>query len=390
MTDHASLPIRRGHTLTVAAYLASAALATLGCSAEVLEQDDIEVLEAMEERHGVEGVGVIRQAVMTKPYGAMDYIGNIPSNKETTWFDESQGVANGLRQGEQLMFWSSNKKIDGWACTESKLFGLGKTGDDYSPKWHVGLPWGSSTWNHFGDIDYTHNAVGSHDLLYAPLEYKGKAKQPRLAVYEVKPGTLDLLGYATLDADGDNYTKEAPWIASWKARTNTDRVLSSRFDIEKGEGVDLYDINVDVPGRKVTLSYQGAMKIVDDTGEEMWLGEIQGGEMNMGGDLFLLAQLGPKGSGVYVFEQEAIPGLNRWRLADYLYAQIKRKQEQLFECHGEEFEGITVGVIDPPGSGNTSHVHALLRNFECSGASDHTNFFKHWEAKKSTNAFRQR
>lgn len=415
MTDHdppttPRCPSRAAATLTLLSAVALAA-----CSAEVLDQDDIEVLEAQQERYGEpsEGVGVIRQAVMTEPYGDMKYIGNIPSDKETTWFDESQGVANGIRSDEQVMFWSSTRKIDGWAAPDSKLFGLGKTGDDYSPKWKTGLPsWGgSNTWNHFGDIDYAHNAQGTHDLLYAPIEYKGKGKYPRLVVYEVgKPGALKLIGYATLSAGGTNSSKEAPWVAAWKSDIPISRVVSSRFNIKKGEGVDLYDIDVDVSGRNVALSYQGVMKIVNDSGKDMWLSKIQGGEMNMGGDLFLLAQDGSKGPGVYVFEQEAVPGINRWRLADYLYAEIHPPSfdleigridadiplidvpfgDDLVSCLGEEFEGITVGLIDPPGSGNKSHVHALLRQFNCPGQGDDTNFFKHWEAKKNTNAFRQR
>jgi hypothetical protein len=152
----------------------------------------------------------------------------------------------------------------------------------------------------------------------------------------------------------------APWVAA--SKTEKDVLYSSAFDT--GTVIAYHDND---PGPGVRLDNGTAQTLLDSNSRPMSLTGVQGGEFNRAGRLFLIAE-GPN-PGVYGFVRGAA---GTYRKFDFYPADLKTSSE--------EFEGITVGLIDPPGANDRSQIHAVLNQ----GGNI---FFKHWVVSQHASDF---
>lgn len=136
---------------------------------------------------------------------------------------------------------------------------------------------------------------------------------------------------------------------------------------------------------KLNLSYEREVKLINSYGINMKLERIQGGEFSDSGHLFLLAEEGFKGSGIYIFD---VNGRNNTAI---FLNFIKMKTEG-----DQEFEGITIWDLDymTNNGGITGQIHAI--NYE----PDNCNlricpkvtwkfWFKHFQTNESINEYQE-
>jgi hypothetical protein len=319
-------------------------------------------------------IGVQQSELASNLYGTVTYLGDIPDNKKTSWFGDAQGVALGALNGQVVMFYADKQALYGREAQSSSQFGISQ--DMPAASWrYPGMPFAG--YNHYGDLDYVHNATpAGENILLVPLENSGHTN-PQLVVFSVgAQPTLTVQSTATLY---QSTTGEAPWVAAYKPDLRY--IFSSEFtasrvtryrDADPGVGVR-FDTSKPFPLTKGPLSDLRPLTLI----------KIQGGEFNAAGKLFLLAQDSNETSGaapgIYAFQFVAAPASSPFGAVSVL---------QLFDFYpielhldkSEELEGITLGLIDPPGANDRSQIHALLNQ-------DHEIFFKHWSVSQGTGDF---
>lgn len=323
-------------------------------------------------RSGAE-VGTLAQPLTSDVYGTVTYIGDIPSNKDTDgWFNHAQGVALAPQSGVINMFYSENGNIRGREAQSSSQFGISQSFP--SGTWHIqldSLPAGiPDSYDHFGDLDYVENAVGTTDLLYVPLEQSSQVNAPYVVVYSVTPPNGWVMQGTALLAE--NPSEQAPWISAWTP--NPRYLVTSAFTASATQMY--YDAT-----EGVGVSFNAAAETVELTTAgfaSLTLQRIQGGEFNKDGRLFLIAEDGPSDAGVYAFAfatatSGSFSGQLVLRQFDFYPATITAGRN-------EEFEGLTVGTIDPPGANDLSRIHVVL-------SQDGSIFFKHWNVSQNTGHF---
>jgi hypothetical protein len=130
----------------------------------------------------------------------------------------------------------------------------------------------------------------------------------------------------------------------------------------------------DTPGLGVSVNSPGQTVFFRNANlQTLSFTAIQGGEFNKNGRLFILAEGGPSGPGVYGFAfVTATSGELFFQLFDFYPATLTAGRS-------EEFEGITAGTIDPP-EAPLAHIHAVLNQ-------DGDTFYKHWSVSQNTAHF---
>lgn len=382
------------HDVKVIAVVPALLVSICGCSGEDLtvtllaDDSDVDQLAveelptpqtyALENAHAAPSaiasrgeLGTLSQAITPSVYGTVTYIGNIPSNKDTAWFDHAQGVAIAPINGVINMFYSTNTVMYGREAQSSSQFGVSQNFPSGNWTWSMpGFPSTPGNYNHFGDPDFVENASGTSDLVYVTVEEDGKDFPPLLLIYSViGPSAATLQSAKLLE---DNPTNDSPWVSAWSP--NPRYVATSPFN---SNYVVLYYDTVSGVG----FDYAAApdiYQLTTDTFQSLSLTAIQGGEFNKNGRLFLIAENGPSGPGVYAFVFEhanagAFAGQTVLMNFDYYPATLTPGR-------GEEFEGITVGTIDPPEANDLSDIHVVLNQ----GGSI---FFKHWVVSQNWEHF---
>jgi hypothetical protein len=297
-------------------------------------------------------LGTQEQDLTSSIYGTVTYLGNIPSKKGTDWFEHAQGVALGLRGGNVNMFYSTNGRIYGREAQSSSQFGISQSMPN--PHWEYGIPRVLSDlkFNHFGDLDFEHFAGG--DTLLVPME-RDAHDLTVVASFVVNDAYFTFFnGFAVLLGNGGH----APWVAA--SKTNPGLLYSSGFNTST-----IIEYRDSDPGPGFSLDNGTALSLKNKAAAPLTLTGVQGGEFNQAGRLFLIAE-GPE-PGVYGFERNGAV----YREFDYYPADVKS---------GEEFEGITVGLIDPPGANDRSQIHAVLNQ----GGNI---LFKHWSVSQRASDF---
>jgi hypothetical protein len=299
-------------------------------------------------------LGAQEQDLSSPIYGTVTYLGDIPSKKGTDgWFEHAQGVALGLRGGNVNMFYSTNGRIYGREAQSSSQFGVSQSMP--AAHWEYGIPHVLSVagFDHYGDLDFAHT-VGA-DALLVPMERDAHHDKTIVASFVVADDYfLFFNSYAELKGNGGH----APWVAA--SKTNPGLLYSSGFDTST-----IIEYRDSDPGPGFTLDDGTALSLKNKAGESMTLTAVQGGEFNLAGRLFLIAE-GPA-PGVYGFERSGAV----YREFDF-YPAAKKSSE--------EFEGITVGLIDPPGANDRSQIHAVLNQGGYI-------FFKHWSVSQRASDF---
>jgi hypothetical protein len=313
-------------------------------------------------------LGSLSQAITSPVYGQVTYLGDIPSNKDTNWFNHAQGVAIAPLNGVINTFFSTNDRIYGREAQSSHQYGVSQSFP--GGNWQIPLSsvhqFLSTGYNHFGDIDYVENAEpGGADLLFVPLEGNAQGLTPALVVYSVAPpNAWTLTSIALLS---QNHGLGLPWISAWTP--NPRYIVTSGFN--GNSAMMYYD---DTPGLGVSINNPGQSVLFKGANlQTLSFSRIQGGEFNKNGRLFLLAEVGPSGPGVYAFTFVTAAGGELFlQLFDYYPATLTAGRS-------EEFEGITAGTIDPP-EAPLAHIHAVLNQ-------DEDTFYKHWSVSQNTAHF---
>lgn len=326
-------------------------------------------------------------AAYASPFGQVTRM-NLPEGQVTTdgWGNGMQGVAvGGYKQGKYIFF-STKDRIRGWRVDDSSRYGLDHS--RRSPRWEWGVPTDLPGEPHFGDLDYDENVPGTSgaDLVYVPYEDNTKSNHPRLAVFRIvgSPGSAPghtYVGSDVLDDLGPG--RDMPWVA---IKNGTQCVYTSGFRIQAGQqpfGVTEYCDTDSSAG--VNMGPPVRHRILDRSGNEMSLDGVQGGDFIVRssniGYLFLLAQGGPEsagaGRGIYVFQTRTNMTGDPFVMIDFLPAEMHPGRN-------EEYEGMTVGDVDPVGENNRAQIHALVvRNppwWEYPWG-DHDFYFKHWRVQ---------
>ncbi len=308
-------------------------------------------------------------------YGQVGFVGTHPKNKQTSWFNEAQGLACGMWRGQPCVFFSTKRRVFGWSATGSTLVGISKNLPD--TRWEARVPQALSRhYAHFGDLDFRPRGTARGDaLLFVPLEAKRKIharRPPVLVVYSLPSrNELRLEGHALLEANGESQGFAAPWIAAWPP--NPAYVFTSAYDTDtSAEPLQILMYRDHDPGLGVRLSFERAVPLVDDEGRSVRLRQLNGGEFNAAGDLFLLAQGGPCGPALYGY------ALARWgeRMV-FRQTGCHRVQIHLRRGKNEEFEGLTTGSLPIPHG--DSHIRGIVANWETFGKTGI--FLKHWRVE---------
>ena len=308
-------------------------------------------------------------------YGEVGFVGTHPKNKLTNWFNEAQGLASGMWRGQPCVFFATKRRVYGWSAAGSQLVGIGKTLPD--TRWEAGVPQILSRhYDHFGDLDFRPRGTAQGDaLLFVPLEAKRKRRTQRppiLVVYSLpSENELRLEGHALLEANGASQGFAAPWIAAWPP--NPTFIFTSAYDAApSAEPLQILMYRDHDPGPGIRLRFERAIALVDDEGHAERLQQLNGGEFNAAGDLFLLAQGGPCGPALYGY------ALARWGKQMVLHRTgCHRVQIHLRRGKNEEFEGLTTGALPIPHG--DSHIRGIVANWETFGKTGI--FLKHWRVE---------
>jgi hypothetical protein len=315
-----------------------------------------------------EPVAELQQGLTSPYYGTVTYIGNIPSDKATDWFSHAQGVALGLRGGQVNMFYSTNSRLYGREAQSSSQFGVSQSMP--AAHWEHG-PSRVLTdlkMNHYGDLDFQHTS--SSDILLVPCERDDRAFAVVASFVLGDPYMMSFHSYAVLSGNGGS----APWVAASKA--DPSQVFSSPFN---GNFVARYRDSDAGPGFNLAAfnSANDTIFLVNSNYAKKTLNKIQGGEFNYGGRLFLIAS--EPAPGVYGFELVTAPSTSALA-GKQVFRQFDFYPAELHPSRHEEFEGITVGLIDPPAANDRSQIHVVLNQ-------DGNIFFKHWSVSQLTSHF---
>lgn len=257
-------------------------------------------------------------------FTSFDYLGNDPSRGESSYVDGPQGLANDgahwfLANKEKIFKWDGSYGFPAYAPVGSQ---------------YTEMPSAVSSYDHFGDLDYEED----QDLLYVPLERNDKSLAPRLVVFDAN---LNYIDSDVLDKN-DTSTNETPWVSIDPV---SKEIYTSKFD-----NVSELWIYEDLDNSSgLDLDYIRSLSLKETNGTSLVLHGVQGGEFSKSGHLFLFAQDGPEGMGIYVIN------IQNGRLLNYKYVQYESGKRQ-------EFEGITIWDLDnePNSGGFEGQVHALV------------------------------
>lgn len=288
--------------------------------ASISSDDQSQVLNSIGKKGAVNSIASI------SPFTSITYLGNDPSGGQSYFLDSPQGLANDgthwfLANAESIFKWNgSTGFLDGNSLPPGTQF--------------TGMPSAISSYDHFGDLDYEED----QDLLYVPLERRDKSLAPRLVVFDANFNYIDS---DILDKNNAS-TNETPWVS---IEPVSKEIYTSKFDYVS----ELWIYEDLDNGSGLNLNYLRSLSLKKSNGSSMVLRDVQGGEFSKTGHLFLYAQDGPNGMGIYVIN------IQNGRLLNYEYVQYDSGNDQ-------EFEGITIWDLDdePNNGGLEGQVHALV------------------------------
>lgn len=303
-------------------------------------------------------------------------LGDIPSNKRTDWIRQrplnptrlDEGI-QGVAHDDYHWYFIQNKRIHKWHISwADNLFGIAEYLPPSDRRITVGLPYPykDSGYNHFCDADFVESWRSGEGALVVPIESEGHTLPPILVEYDSNLVPHSVYGLL------NQSTNSAPWVSV--CPFHEDLIFTSDFYSCRGPvTLNVYKRHRNSSGELVSFGYLGDFPLYTLEGESIELEKIQGGEFSPTGNLFLLAQGGVNGSGVYAFDMRS------GRLFDFYYAMIEEDDNQ-------EFEGLTIWNLDAPefeGYRVFGQLHVILADDEALTRTDI--YFKHWRVEVPTN-----
>lgn len=219
------------------------------------------------------------------------YEGNYPSNSESFWANDAQGLAN---DGANWFV------VDGFKASNTDIFKV-PLSHDLASSSDAGLSTGipqvlkNIGYDHFGDPDQ------SSGFLFVPVEDSDESLKPRIAVFS----TVDLRFLSSFELS-DSPTTGASWLA---IRPGVEQTLwVSAFDLGEGNQIREYDIDWGALGvfGRLDLTFRRQITPSDRDGvTPLNLQSMQGGVFNPDGTLFYTSNGACDSNGyVYVFAIE--------------------------------------------------------------------------------------
>lgn len=301
-----------------------------------------------------------------------EFIRNYPSDRQTDWSENLQGVAH----SSDHWFFTQKKKIYKFhVTTDLRQNASSAVSVTKMPPKLEGLEC-----DHFGDPDYL--SWNGRGYLFVPVEGSEGAcsRQLVLAVFEDQVSELRYIGAEQLwSQTSSRGTDRAGWCA---IDPETLLLHSSYNRIGAGLPVFRYNIDLNALERDIVRLVPAPDLVLRHGGNEMQIAEyMQGGCFSPRGHLYLLSGKGG--------DNEALGGIRVFdRDGTFLFRSSSVDQPFLYEYHSgsfggplaEEPEGITfwdVDALDP--SHRPPHIegqlHALLLDND---AGVDNFFFKHY------------
>ena len=202
------------------------------------------------------------------------YLGNYPSNRESFWSNDSQGLANdGANWFVVKGYKASNTRIFkvplSYDLASSSSAGLLQTGIPPELK-NIG-------YNHFGDPDVDK----TYGFVFVPVEAPSSGSKPRIAVFS--PVDLRFLSSFEL---WDNPDRGASWLA---IRPGERTLWVSTSNLSEGNQIREYDIDWDRLGvhGQLILTFRRQVTLRDRDGVTLPLQSMQGGVFDPDGKLYI-------------------------------------------------------------------------------------------------------
>lgn len=290
----------------------------------------------------------------------IDYLGNHPSNRNSGWSEDLQGVAN----DSQNWYFTKIHKIWKFPLTHDLstkiektdrargIFGSFSLGDNNTPAELKG-------YDHFGDPDV------HQGKLYVPVENTDSDWVPRIAVFDAK--TLTFIDSYPLKVGDDRFKQNrAGWCAIDPV---TGYLYTSNSKIDKNNPLFVYKIRFDA-SRGFILDYVRSVVLREDVNTLQRIkGYMQGGDFSTDGStLYLLngrtyspkkGKFDSKDGGIWVFDVKSGRRIMKSTTGGNFRYEFHPGASKL-----QEPEGITVWDLDGKNAPRIlgGQVHAILLN----------------------------
>ena len=299
--------------------------------------------------------GVAVGGIRAQRIERIDFLGDYPSNRQHSWSDKLQGVANDRDN------WFFTQEVRLWKFPITHDLALDVKGAQPSRGiLSAGMPSSLRGYNHFGDLD---QAGGR---LYIPVEGKSP---PVLAVF--RASDLGFVGSAPFITGSGKPQREAGWVA---IHPTTGLLYTSNNEIGGREHA-IFIYRVTINGSQVSLQPQGVMNLTRRSGfltereREMSIKPyLQGGVFSSDGRLLFLCNgkdpgFDPNDGGIWIFEAKT----------GRMITKSTPGRPFAYEFHpsriipdGQEPEGITYFDLDgrrAPRIGG-GQLHGILLDFD--------------------------
>lgn len=202
------------------------------------------------------------------------YLGNYPSNRETFWSNDSQGLAN---DGANWFV------VKGYNKSNTRIFKVPLSYDLASSSSaglrEVGIPPELKGYEHFGDPDVDK----TYGFVFVPVEAPSSGSKPHIAVFS--PEDLRFLSSFEL---WDNPDRGASWLA---IRPGERTLWVSTSNLGDSNQIREYDIDWDRLGvhGQLILTFRREVTLRDRDGVILNLTSLQGGVFNPEGTLLYIS-----------------------------------------------------------------------------------------------------
>ena len=224
-------------------------------------------------------------------------------------------------------------------------------------------------YGHPGDPDWATlpDANTVSPFLFVPIETMDRDRVPLVLVYRDSADEPLEGGWNSVPLAANTKRNEAPWLA---VQPHTGLLFTSEFHMNSAMGrLRAYVITILEKRKQVIIDCGTKLPLYDRNGRPIDIRRIQGGDFSPDGDLYILAEDGDYGPGIYIFEMEN--GVLTGHLPIGLSRSLVRP---------EEFEGLTYW---DPGDGfdsaGTGRLHAVLKAERITHV---LLTFKHWSVLK--------
>ncbi|MFH1438551.1 MAG: hypothetical protein ABIJ56_22775 [Pseudomonadota bacterium] len=269
--------------------------------------------------------------------------------KKHKWLHSFQGIARSELSGDWIVTTSADRcapalKKSGKIIQFPASHGLPQKKPADTVEADIPKELRKKGYNHPGDPDWAAppDTKTASPFLFVPLEAMDRDRVPLVLVYRDTADEPLQGGWNSVPLAANTKRNEAPWLA---VQPGTGVVFTSQFHMNSACGwLRAYVVTILENRKQVAIDCGTEVPLYDRDGRPINIGRIQGGDFSPGGDLYLLAEAGDHGPGIYMFEME------KGSLTGFIPVGLSRSL-----VRPEEFEGLTYG--DTGGF----QLHAVLK-----------------------------